>query len=221
MRRAFFIAAVTTALLTTSFTAQEPPLAPVNLAPPSPRVEYGPVEGVIRLEFRAGKDKGDHRIVWKHEGAEIEAVRLKIGSSTEPMEFVALPDGIQVQGRAFTTICKSIEIRPAQLGLDPRTLPSAKSSGQFSVSRSVAGVATVTCGGFRIECTKLVLTGDKNRLEINPGPQTLQVKTKDAELRAANLTVSYDTGFRLTLNAWTAHDRGDAEGEKIQLIDQR
>jgi hypothetical protein len=72
-----------------------------------------------------------------------------------------------------------------------------------------------------MECTKLVLAGEKNRLEINPGPQTLAVKTKDAEIRAAGLTVSYDVGFRLTLDVLTAHDRGDADGEKIHLANPR
>jgi hypothetical protein len=231
-RSACLIAAAVLVLSTASFTAQEPPrnarppldppgppVAPTPLDPPGPPAAPTPLdlpgppvapkpppprepEVSIRLEFRAGKDKDDHRIVWKRDGVEIDATRIIIGKDALGMELLAGPEGIEVRSSAFNTVCKSIDVRPGMLAAGAGYLPSSKSTGQLYIERSSTR-AIVTCQDFWFECTRLVLAGEGNRLEVVPGEKALQVKTKDADIRAASVSVTYKAGFRLNLEVTT------------------
>jgi hypothetical protein len=227
-RIAGFIAIAVLIVSATSFTAQEPPRPAPNFAPPMPELpppvlpvaaEPTQEDLTMRLEFRAGKEKGDHRIIWKRDGVEIEAVRINIGPAEVGMELVALADGISVQSRAFTTVCKSIEIRPGMMGADARSLPPSKSNGHLFVDRMAANYVQVKCRDIRFECTKLVLAGEKNQLVVTPVPEGLHVKTKDAEIRALSVSVQYQVGFNLALDVTTSSAKGDAP-QKIRLAQQ-
>ncbi len=219
-RFAGLIAVVVLIVSATSFTAQEPPRAPTDVAPPLtvPQGPRDPMDAVMRLEFRPGKEKGDHRIVWKHDGVEIEATRVSIAGPVRA-EITATDDGMAVQTGAFSTVCKSIDLRPGALGIDPQELPSAKRSGRLQVTHSQFGYAALTAGSFRFECTKLVLAGSRNRLDLTPGGQALNIRTKDADIRAVHVAVTYDVGFRLMLDATTSPEKANGR-ETIRLVQQ-
>src|SRR5262249_26315436 len=205
----------------TSFTAQELPRTPRDVPPPPDAplpASDRPASASIRFDFRAGMEKADHRIIWQRDGVEFEVTRVAIGPGPG-LELIAVSDGMEVRSSAFNTVCKSSEIRPSMMGADARYLPSSKSSGYLHISRLPHGRAEVTCQDFRFECTKLVLAGEKNRLEINPGPEGLQLTTKDAQIRAVSASVNYQTGFHLTIDATTVGDKANA-GQKIRLAQQ-
>jgi hypothetical protein len=132
---------------------------------------------------------------------------------------VPVADGIAVQCRALTTLCQSLDIRPEMFGANAKDLPSPGSSGQIFMWRSASGRAEVTCNGFKFECTKLVLAGPKNRLEVIPGAETLLVRTRHAEIRAAGGTVRFGEGFGLGLEMTTPGDKADLP-QTIRLAQQ-